>query len=164
MVTPADSRVKRRRPRSRLESMRWWAAIGTCVLSAMLAAPALAQQTPPGVQIETQPEAPPERAKIVPPGLHYETTRPPDANDYPVDIRVEHDPAFIEPFTVKTEGTSSSGQYGLSGWTSPNTPVGPSVLGYREISGWFGLGFSIVWNGPPPKRPASFQRPFAPVR
>ncbi len=134
--------------------------------AAMLAAPVSAQQAPPGVQIETTPQPESERrAKVVAPGLHYETTRPPDAGNYPYDVRVEHDPAFIEPFTVKTEGTSSSGQFGLSGWTSPNTPVGPSVIGYREVSGWFGLGFSMVWNGPPASaRPAASRLPSAPVR
>ena len=138
----------------------------TMLAAALLAVPVCAQQTPPGVQIESTPESKSERpAAVVAPGLHYETTRPPDSGNYPYDVRVEHDPAFIEPFTAATQGTSSSGQFGLSGWTSPNTPVGPSVIGFREVSGWFGLGFSIVWNGPPvPGRPAPAKLPLAPVR
>ena len=125
-----------------------------------------AASTPPGVQIETTPAPSPERpAVIVPPGLHYETTRPTDAGNYPHDVRVEHDPAFIEPFAQGYETTTSSGHFGLAGWTSPNTPVGPSVIGYREVNGWFGFGFSIVWGGPPrAARPVPAGLPTAPVR
>jgi len=108
------------------------------------------QQPPPGVQIESTPSPPPERVPaVVPPGLHYETTRPADGDHYPWDVRVEHDPAFIEPFVQQFGDASSSGQFGLAGWTSPNTPVGPSVIGYREVNGLLGFGFSIVWGGPP---------------
>jgi hypothetical protein len=114
----------------------------------------------PDVQIQTTPERRPE-AKIVAPPLHSEQTRPPDSGSYRYDVRVEHDPAFIEPFTGSFANDTSSGQYGLSGWTSPNTPVGPSIIGYREINGYLGFGFSIVWGGPP-ARPASL-RP-APAR
>ena len=111
---------------------------------------AWAQQPPPDVQIETAPQPGAERVPaVVPPGLHYETTRPPDGARYPHDVRVEHDPAFIEPFVQPFGDSSSSGQFGLAGWTSPNTPVGPSVIGYREVNGWIGFGFSIVWGGPP---------------
>ena len=126
-------------------------------------APAAGTPTP-NVEIQTKPEAKPEGPKVVAPPLHYETTRPPDAGDYRHDVRVEHDPAFIEPFTGRTEGPTSSAKFGLSGWTSPNTPVGPSVIGYQELNGWLGFGFSIVWGGPPASaRPASL-RPVAPAR
>lgn len=147
-------------------------SVASLALLGVLLAPVsgLAQQGPAGqappadVQIQAAPEPRPEGAKVVPPPLHYETTRPPDAADYGKDVRVEHDPAFVEPFTGRIEGPTSTGQYGLSGWTSPNTPLGPSVIGYREINGWFGFGFSIVWGGPPASaRPASL-RPVAPAR
>ena len=126
------------------------------VLLGAVAPSVWAQQAPPGVQIETAPPPTGERLPaVVPPGLHYETTRPPDGDRYSHDVRVEHDPAFIEPFAQPFGDASGSGQFGLAGWTSPNTPVGPSVIGYREVNGWIGFGFSIVWGGPPrPARPA----------
>jgi hypothetical protein len=142
-------------------------AFGTMMLVvAWLAVPGHAQQAQPGVQIETTPQAESERrATVVPPGLHDEITRPQASGTYPYDVRVQHDPAFIEPFTMKIEGTSSSAQLGLSGWTSPNTPVGPSISGFREVSGWLGFGFSIVWNGPPASgRPTPAKPTLAPVR
>lgn len=118
----------------------------------------------PNVEIQTTPAPKPEGPKVMAPPLHYETTRPPDAGVYPYDVRVQHDPAFVEPFTGQWEGPTSSAKFGLSGWTSPNTPLGPSTIGYREIDGWFGFGFSIVWGGPPASaRPASL-RPAAPAR
>jgi len=112
--------------------------------------PALAQQ----VKIE-QPAPETPKFEIVAPPLRYETTRPTDADNYIDTPRVPYDPAFIEPFTVKTETATSTGRVGLAGWTAPNTPVGPPVGGAREVSGWFALGIAIEWGGPPPaKRPA----------
>jgi len=119
--------------------------------------------TPPDVEIEATPQPKPEALKVVPPPLHYDQTRTPESGRYGrQDVRVEHDPAFIEPFTGTAEGTTWSAQYGLSGWMSPNTPVGPSSMGYQELNGYLGFGFSIVW-GPAPPRPASL-RPAAPAR
>jgi hypothetical protein len=143
------------------------ATIGLVLLvAALLAAPVSAQQAPSGVQIETTPQPKGERpAAVVPSPLHYETTRAPDTGKYSTDVRVEHDPAFIEPFTATFEDAASSGQYGLAGWTSPNMPVGPSVIAYREVPGWVGFGFSIVWGGPPrPGRPLPAKAPAAPTR
>ena len=115
----------------------------------LAAAPAFPQQVdiktlPPGT-LEPLPE-------VVPPGLHYEITRPDDADYYPEAPSVRHDPAFIEPFTAKT--ADGAGEFGLSGWTSPATPVGPGVVGLREVSGWLSFGLSISWGGPPaPAKP-----------
>jgi hypothetical protein len=125
--------------------MRIRAALAAVLLT-LAAAPALAQ-----VEIKAKPPATEPRPEVVPPGLRYETTRPPDADAYPQAPLVEHDPAFIEPFTADLESPTSTGKLGLSGWTSPNTPVGPSQE-YREISGWLAAGFSWVWGGPPPAR------------
>jgi hypothetical protein len=112
-----------------------------------LGAPALAQ-----VEIETvRPPAEPE-PRVVPPPLHYETTRPPETDLYPRGTKVEHDPAFIEPFAVRWSTPDSSGRFGLSGWTAPNIPVGGAASTYHEVSGWFALGFSFTWDGPPPAR------------
>lgn len=120
-------------------------------------APAEAQ-----VQIETtrpqqEPQRPPE-ARVVPPPLHYEQTRPRDADFYPYGTRVEHDPAFIEPFAGTYQTATGSGRFGLSGWTAPNPPVGSESTLWRQTSGWFALGFSVTWDGPP-ARPAPTQRP-----
>jgi hypothetical protein len=114
------------------------------VLGLLIAQPADAQ-----LGIETK-RAPEDRAtRVVPPPLHYETTRPPDADYYPQGTKVEHDPAFIEPLSSKYENANGSGRIGISGWTAPNTPVGSPVGGWRDVSGWFALGFSITWDGPP---------------
>jgi hypothetical protein len=135
----------------------------TCALAQTPGAPPAAPATPPAdVEIQTTPQAKPEGAKVVPPPLHYDRTRPSDAGNYGHDVRVEHDPAFIEPFTGDAEGSTWTAHYGVSGWTSPNTPVGPSTIGYRELNGYLGFGLSIVW-GPAPPRPASL-RPAAPSR
>lgn len=116
------------------------------------AVPAWAQ-----VQIETtrpvKPETGPE-FKIVPPPLQKEETRPHDSDTYPGSSpRVEHEPAFIEPLAGQYETPTGSGRYGLAGWVSPNTPVGHQISNYHEVTGYFGLGFSITWDGPPPTRP-----------
>jgi hypothetical protein len=132
--------------------MRIGSAIALGLLGLLVAGPAAAQQ----VEIESRPPAPRERApEIVPPGLHYEISRPDDADFYPYGPKVRHDPAFIEPFVTETEGVETTGRAGLSGWTAPNTPVGPPVGGYRDVNGWLAIGFTISWGGPPPpKRPA----------
>ena len=87
--------------------------------------------------------------RVVPPPLHYETTRPPDTDFYPQGTKVEHDPAFIEPLASRYETANGSGWVGLSGWTAPNPPIGTAVSGWRDVSGWFALGFSVTWDGPP---------------
>jgi hypothetical protein len=133
------------------EFMRGYVVLVLAAL-ALVATPAVAQ-----VKIETRP-TPRQAPEIVPPGLHYDQTRPPDANYYAEPPRVEHDPAFIEPFTSDYETPTSSGTVGLSGWTSPATPVGPTSTAYREVPGWLAIGLTFTWGGPPPTR-----RP-APVR
>lgn len=113
--------------------------------------PQAAQPPKPGVEIKSTAPGPVERpARVVPPPLHYETTRPPDTDFYSEpSTKVEHDPAFIEPFAGQYETANGSGRYGLSGWTAPNTPVGSESTLKREVSGWFAIGFSVTWDGPP---------------
>ena len=131
------------------------------VVSLFAASLAAAQQ----MKIEVKPPEREPRPEIVAPGLRYEQSRPSDHEFYPNGPTVEHDPAFIEGLSTAYRTGDSRGRVGVAGWTSPNTPVGPSVIGYREVSGWFGLGFSIVWNGPPASaRPAGSKLPSAPVR
>src|ERR1700730_7182578 len=69
-----------------------------------------------------------------------EATRPREADFYGEDVRVRHEPAFIEPFVGETSGGA---KYGLSGWTAPATPVGSLVSqGGRQTSGRPSVGFT----------------------
>src|SRR5262245_57206951 len=90
-------------------------------------------------QVKLEQPRPPEetRLKVTAPSLHFEVTRPRDVDVIPRHPGVYYDPAFIEPF-VMTWGTKrSTGQFGLSGWTSPNPPLGSyGAAGYSEVNGW----------------------------
>ena len=112
------------------------------------AAPAIAQAP---VEIQTSaPEKPPQIRIVEPTPATREATRPREADFYGPDIRVRHQPAFIEPFDGQTEGGT---KYGLSGWTSPSTPVGSWVSQEpwaRSGGGWPALGITIVWDSVPP--------------
>src|ERR1700731_2002569 len=71
---------------------------------------------------ETRPPAPksPRQPPIGRPSpATREATRPREADFYGEDVRVRHEPAFIEPFGGETSGGA---KYGLSGWTAPATP------------------------------------------
>jgi hypothetical protein len=114
-------------------------------LALLVALPAAAQQ----VEIKAKPEERPMR--VLAPPLHYEQSRPSDNDFYPQGTRVEHDPAFIEPLSSTYETPTTSGRMGISGWTAPNPPVGSPEGGWRDVSGWFALGFSVTWGGPPAK-------------
>jgi hypothetical protein len=110
------------------------------------AAPAAAQAP---VEIKASaPEKPPQLRIVEPTPATREATRPREADFYGgTDIRVRHQPAFIEPFTGETQGGT---KYGLSGWTSPTTPVGSLVSQERcARSGWPALGFTVVWDSVP---------------
>jgi len=135
------------------------AVLATLLVMVMIPAPpADAQQ----VKIETTRKPAEREARIVPPPLLYETTRPPDEGVYPSTgargTKVEHDPAFIEPFAGSYQTATGSGRYGLSGWTAPNPPIGSESTNWREVNGWFALGFSVTWDGPP-DRVVPAQRP-----
>jgi hypothetical protein len=113
-------------------------------LGLLVARPVAAQ-----VKLESK-ETPQEQPmRVVPPPLRYETTRPQDTDYYPRGTKVQHDPAFIEPLSSKYENASGSGRVGVSGWTAPNQPVGGAAGLASEVNGWFALGFSITWGGPP---------------
>jgi len=132
-----------------MKNMRALLSILIAGLGLLIALPAAAQ-----VQIESKrPPAERPQARVVPPPLHYETSRPPDHDFYPQGTKVEHDPAFIEPLASKWENANGSGRMGLSDWTAPNQPVGSPVGGWRDVSGWFALGFSVAWGGPPAQKP-----------
>ena len=119
-------------------------ACGT-ILAAMTVAPARAQSP---VEIRASaPEKPPQVRIVEPSPATREATRSREADFYREDVRVRHEPAFIEPFVGATSGGS---KYGLSGWTSPPTPVG-SLVSQQPWSngGWFALGFTFVWESAP---------------
>jgi hypothetical protein len=128
-----------------MNAMRALMTVLIAGLGLLAAVPAAAQ-----VEIEAK-RTPAERPlRVIPPPLHYETSKPPDHDNYPQGTKVEHDPAFVEPLSFKYETPNTSGRVGLSGWTAPNQPVGSGVGGgWRDISGWFAFGFSITWDGPP---------------
>jgi len=92
----------------------------------------------------------PREPLVVPPGDHDDATRPSDESYYPRGPRVRHDPAFIGPLSTKTP----AGRAGVAGWTAPAAPVGAEQTGFREVNGWFALGFAFEWGGPP-ARPAA---------
>jgi len=99
----------------------------------------------------------PDRARepvVIPPGDHGQATRPSDADYYPQPPKVRHDPAFIGPLSSKTQTPTSTGRVGAAGWTAPNTPVGAAQTGWRDVNGWFALGFAFEWGGPPPSKRA----------
>jgi hypothetical protein len=111
------------------------------------------------VEMRTTPQAGP-RLEIAPQGpATREATRPRDADFYRDDIRVRHEPAFIEPFVTRTP---RGDEVGLSGWTAPEAPVGSlASQAYQQNNGWFSLGITFVWNSPPratTTRPASAPR------
>src|SRR5262245_2125913 len=119
------------------------------------ARPADAQQ----IKIETKPKPTEKEARIVPPPLYYETTRPRDSNFYPRGTLIEYDPAFVEPFGASYQTSTGSGRYGLSGWSSPNPPIGSELArNGHEDPGVLSLGFSVTWDGPP-ARVVPAQRP-----
>jgi len=129
-------------------------ALGVAILVGG-AGPALAQGQ---VEIQSQPQEFP-RLEIAPQGpATREATRPTDTDFYRQDIRVRHEPAFIEPFVTKTKGGS---EIGLSGWTGPNYQLGSlASSGYGQSNGWFSLGITFVWDSPPraPAAPAPARR------
>ncbi len=120
-------------------------AIGVGLLALMVAGPASAQNP---VEIRaTAPEKPAQLRIVEPSPATREATRPREAGFYREDVRVRHEPAFIEPFVGETHGGT---KYGLSGWTSPTTPVGSYVSQEPWArSGWFALGFTVVWDSVP---------------
>jgi hypothetical protein len=105
----------------------------------------------------TAPEKPRQIHIVEPSSATREATRPREADFYGEDVRVRHEPAFIEPFVGETSGGA---KYGLSGWTAPATPVGSLVSqGERQTSGWPSLGFTVVWGSAPTGPPRRVSDP-----
>jgi hypothetical protein len=120
------------------------------IIGVAIAAVVVLAATAAGAQdVKMTAPQPQREPRVITPGLLYET-RPSDDLHYPGTNAVPYDPAFIEPLSRKIETPTSTGRMGLSGWSSPQTPVGPSGAGMRENNGWLGFGFSWTWGGPPP--------------
>jgi hypothetical protein len=119
--------------------------IGSGLLLVTLTGPAAAQSP---IEIRaTAPEKPQQLRIVEPSEATRQSTRPREADFYGADVRVRHEPAFIEPFVGQTQGGT---KYGLSGWTSPTTPVGSYVSQEPWArSGWPALGFTVVWDSVP---------------
>jgi hypothetical protein len=110
------------------------------------------------VEIRTTAPEKPRQFQIIEPGpATREVTRPREAEFYGTDVRVRHEPAFIEPFVGQTQGGT---KYGLSGWTSPSTPVG-SLVSQEPwgSSGTPALGISVVWDSAPTGKAARVSDP-----
>lgn len=122
--------------------------IGGLLALAVLAPGSAAAQDQQELEIQaTPPEKPLPTPRIVPPPGAREITRPRESDFYPDNIRVRLDPAFIEPFVaIKPTGPKSAVQVGLAGWTAPNIPVSQGAGTFREVPGWFALGFALVWD------------------
>jgi hypothetical protein len=127
--------------------------IGVAVLG--LSSGPISAQT--SVEIRATAPEKPRQFQIIEPGpATREVTRPREAEFYGTDVRVRHEPAFIEPFVGQTQGGT---KYGLSGWTSPATPVGAYVAQEPSGPGWPALGFSVVWDSGPTGPPARVSDP-----
>ncbi|HYB70033.1 MAG TPA: hypothetical protein VEH80_05170 [Candidatus Bathyarchaeia archaeon] len=128
---------------------------GAAILGALLCGGVILAVSPAQVAAQnpveikaTSPEKPPQLRIEEPGPATRDATRPREAGFYPgTEVRVRHEPAFIDPFVGETENGT---KYGLSGWTSPATPVGSIVpQGEYQTSGWPALGFSVVWYSAP---------------
>jgi len=122
-----------------------YATVALGVLALALPGTASAQNP---VEIRaTAPEKPAQIHIVEPSPATREQTRPREAEFYGTDVRVKHEPAFIEPFVGQTAGGT---KYGLSGWTSPSTPVGSYVSQEPWArTGWPAIGISVVWDSVP---------------
>jgi len=122
-----------------------YATVALGVLALALSGTASAQNP---VEIRaTAPEKPAQIHIVEPSPATREQTRPREAEFYGTDVRVKHEPAFIEPFVGQTAGGT---KYGLSGWTSPSPPVGSYVSQEPWArTGWPAIGISVVWDSVP---------------
>jgi hypothetical protein len=106
---------------------------------------AATQGTAPGtVEVKSSPPGDPRELEIVAPSRGArEVSRPREADFYKEDIRVRHEPGFVEPLTTYP-ATGPVRKVGLSGWTAP--PGRGDGIVQHEVNGWFGFGLSIVWE------------------
>jgi hypothetical protein len=111
-------------------------------LALALAGPAWAQASL-DVKASAAPADPRELEIVAPSPGAREVNRPREADFYKEDIRVRHEPGFVEPLTTRP-ASGPIKKVGLSGWTAP--PGRGDGVAQHETSGWFGFGLSIIWE------------------
>src|SRR2546426_5206704 len=79
---------------------------GLLVVLLFMTGSAFAQQ----IEIKAPTPERPRQPLVVPPGDHFQMTRPSDADNYPSPPLVNYDPAFIEPLSKKIETPTSTGR------------------------------------------------------
>lgn len=83
-------------------------------------------------------------AKIRPSAKEPGPMHPSDSDYYQLSPGVAHDPMFIGP-----TGKTGTGEFGVSAWIAPTTPVGNELAGgWRRQSGAPAIGFTFTWGGP----------------
>jgi len=121
--------------------------VGPSVVAAALLTLAAAGQAFPQASLDvktTTPPGDPRELEIVAPSPGArEVSRPREADFYREDIRVRHEPGFVEPLTARP-ASGPIKKVGLSGWTAP--PGRGDGVAQHETSGWFGFGLSIIWE------------------
>ena len=116
--------------------------VAASLLTLALAGPASAQANM-DVKTSTPPGDPRELEIVAPSPGAREVNRPREADFYREDIRVRHEPGFVEPLTARP-ASGPIKKVGLSGWTAP--PGRGDGVAQHETSGWFGFGLSIIWE------------------
>jgi hypothetical protein len=126
------------------QAWRWvgFGAVAASLLAQALAGPAWAQASL-DVKASTPPADPRELEIVAPSPGAREVNRPREADFYKEDIRVRHEPGFVEPLTTRP-ASGPIKKVGLSGWTAP--PGRGDGVAQHETSGWFGFGLSIIWE------------------
>jgi hypothetical protein len=122
------------------------------ILTALGPTPAWAPAVVSAQNVKITTPGPMREPRIVTPGLLYERRTSEDLYYLGIPPSVPYDPAFVQPFVLQVETQDTTGRIGLSGWTSPNPPIGSSGTGWPEINGWLSFGLAWTWGGPPPAR------------
>lgn len=128
--------------RDRVDLIGALTAVLTTVLCLAAVGPAAAQSNI-DVQATTPPGDPRELEIVAPSPGSRDVTRPREADFYREDIRVRHEPGYVEPLTARPANGPVKA-IGLSGWTAP--PGRGDGVAQHETSGWFGFGLSITWE------------------
>lgn len=117
--------------------------IAAAALLTLAAASPVFSQASLDVKTSTPPGDPRELEIVAPSPGAREVSRPREADFYREDIRVRHEPGFVEPLTARP-ASGPIKKVGLSGWTAP--PGRGDGVAQHETSGWFGFGLSIIWE------------------
>jgi hypothetical protein len=129
----------------RFSGVSRWVGLGVVAASLLtlaLGGPASAQASL-DVKTSTPPGDPRELEIVAPSPGARDVSRPREADFYREDIRVRHEPGFVEPLTARP-ASGPIKKVGLSGWTAP--PGRGDGVAQHETSGWFGFGLSIIWE------------------